>query len=99
MYNELKLILDADGAPVLHEGDVIALRNSIGHYAIVPDESGFKAGIALVEGDEPLIVLSVDDARIHFKRPFSRQEHWVFKHDVEVKLLARPNDGDGDGED
>jgi hypothetical protein len=85
--SDLKLILDADGAPVLHAGDVISLRPGGGN--------SWPWGVHSIKDDEPLIVEEVTDKHIKFRRPFGHSD-WVFKHDVEVKLLAR---GEGDGGD
>jgi hypothetical protein len=73
------LILDNYGRPILHPGDVIAIRQFNGR--------SFESKVR-----EPLRVVKDDDIRIHFKDAMNGKEEWVFKHDVELKLLARADE-------
>jgi hypothetical protein len=99
----VSLILDSYGRPILYPGDVIAIRkfngrsfqSEVRHPLRVTRIQGTNHPKYGIENDVVCTCATCGPAetyRIYFKEDVSGKEDWVFSDDVEVKLLARPDD-------
>lgn len=72
------LILDANGRPILHPHDIIAIKNR-----------------RTQKVTEPLIFIAVNLSAgvLLYKEPMSSKVQQICTNDLDIKLLARGNDG------